>query len=127
MNDVLEESLKMVRLAAKTSSAEVVKKFQPIDKVVANLGEIHQVFINVITNAFKAMDVKGGILTLSTRSLRDSVEVKVSDNGMGIPQKYLSQIFDPFFTTKTTGEGTGLGLNIVYRIVTNDGGTIEEE
>jgi PAS domain S-box-containing protein len=127
MNDVLEESLKMVRLATKTSSVEVVKKFQPIDKVVVNLGEIQQVFTNLITNAFQAMDSKGGILTLSTRSLRDSVEVRVSDNGMGIPQKYLSQIFDPFFTTKKTGEGTGLGLNIVYRIVTKYGGTIDVE
>jgi signal transduction histidine kinase len=127
MNEVLEESLKMVRLATKTSSVEVVKKFQPIDKVVANLGEIQQVLTNLITNAFQAMDGKGGILTLSTRSLRDSVEVKVSDNGMGIPQKYLSQIFDPFFTTKKTGEGTGLGLNIVYRIVTKYGGTIDVE
>ena len=127
MNDVLEESLKMVRLAVKTSSVEVIKKFQPIDKVVANLGEIQQVFTNLITNAFQAMDGKGGILTLSTRSLRDSVEVKVSDNGMGIPQKYLSKIFDPFFTTKKTGEGTGLGLNIVYRIVTKYGGTIDVE
>jgi signal transduction histidine kinase len=127
MNDVLEESLKMVRLAVKTSSVEVVKKFQPIDKVVANLGEIQQVFTNLITNAFQVMDGKGGIITLCTRSLRDSVEVKVSDNGMGIPQKHLSQIFDPFFTTKKTGEGTGLGLNIVYRIVTKYGGTIDVE
>jgi len=127
MNDVLEESLKMVRLAVKTSSVEVVKKFQPIDNVVANLGEIQQVFTNLITNAFQVMDGKGGILTLRTRSLRDSVEVKVSDNGMGIPQKHLSQIFDPFFTTKKTGEGTGLGLNIVYRIVTKYGGTIDVE
>jgi PAS domain S-box-containing protein len=127
MNDVLEESLKMVRLAVKTSEIEVTKNFQPIDKVMANLGEIQQVFTNLITNAFQAMDGKGGILTLSTRSLRDSVEVKVSDNGMGIPQKYVSHIFDPFFTTKKTGEGTGLGLNIVYRIVTKYGGAIDVE
>jgi len=105
----------------------VIKKFQPTDKVVANLGEIQQVLTNLITNAFQAMNGKGGILTLSTRSLKDSVEVKVSDNGIGIPQKYLSKIFDPFFTTKKTGEGTGLGLNIVYRIVTKYGGTIDVE
>jgi PAS domain S-box-containing protein len=127
MSDVLEESLKMIRLAVKTSSVEVIKKFQPTDKVVANLGEIQQVLTNLITNAFQAMHGKGGILTLSTRSLKDSVEVKVSDNGVGIPQKYLSKIFDPFFTTKKTGEGTGLGLNIVYRIVTKYGGTIDVE
>jgi PAS domain S-box-containing protein len=127
LNDVLGESLKMVLLAVKTSSVEVIKKFQPTDKLVANLGEIQQVLTNLITNAFQAMDGKGGILTLSTRSLKDSVEVKVSDNGIGIPQKYLSKIFDPFFTTKKTGEGTGLGLNIVYRIATKYGGTIDVE
>jgi PAS domain S-box-containing protein len=127
MNDVLEESLKMVLLAVKTSPVEVIKKFQQIEKVMANVGEIQQVFTNLITNAFQAMDGKGGILTLATRSFEDSVEVKVGDNGMGIPQNYLSKIFDPFFTTKKTGEGTGLGLNIVYRIVTKYGGTIDVE
>ena len=73
------------------------------------------------------MNGKGGKLVLSTRSLNDSVEVKVSDDGMGIPQKYLNKIFDPFFTTKKPGEGTGLGLNIVSRIVNKYEGTIDVE
>ena len=127
LNEVLEESLKMVRLAIKKTSVEVIKEFQPIEKVQANMGEIQQVFINLITNAFQAMDGHGGKLVLSTRSLKDSVEAKVSDSGNGIPQKYINQIFDPFFTTKNPGEGTGLGLNIVYRIVTKYEGTIDVE
>lgn len=127
LNEVLEESLKMVRLAIKTTSVKVIKKFQPIEKVQANMGEIQQVFTNLITNAFQAMDGNGGKLVLSTRSLKDSVEAKVSDSGNGIPQKYINQIFDPFFTTKNPGEGTGLGLNIVYRIVTKHEGTIDVE
>jgi PAS domain S-box-containing protein len=127
LNEVLEESLKMVRLANKPASAKVTKKFEPIEKIQANTGEIQQVFTNLITNAFQAMNGKGGELVLSTRSLKDSIEVKVSDHGVGIPQKYLSQIFDPFFTTKNPGEGTGLGLNIVYRIVTKYEGTIDVE
>jgi PAS domain S-box-containing protein len=127
INEVLEESLKMVRLAIKTSPVEAIKKFQPLEKIEANLGEIQQVFTNLITNSFQAMNGKGGKLVLSTRSLRDSVEVKVSDEGIGIPQKYLNQIFDPFFTTKKPGTGTGLGLNIVYRIVTKYEGTISVE
>jgi two-component system NtrC family sensor kinase len=73
------------------------------------------------------MNEKGGALTLSTRSLKDTVEIKVSDSGMGIPQKNINKIFDPFFTTKKIGEGTGLGLNIVYRIVTKYEGTIDVE
>jgi len=127
LNEVLEESLKMVRLASKKASVEVIKRFQSIEKIQANIGEIQQVFTNLITNAFQAMDGKSGNLILSTRSLKDSVEVKVSDHGMGIPQKYLNHIFDPFFTTKNPGEGTGLGLNIVYRIVTKYDGTIDVE
>ncbi|MGA2316247.1 MAG: ATP-binding protein [Thermodesulfobacteriota bacterium] len=127
LNEVLEESLKMVRLATKKTPVEVIKKFQSIEKIQANMGEIQQVFTNLITNAFQAMDGQSGSLVLSTRSLKDSVEVKVSDHGVGIPQKYLNQIFDPFFTTKNPGEGTGLGLNIVYRIVTKYEGTIDVE
>jgi PAS domain S-box-containing protein len=127
LNEVLEESLKMVQLASKKTSVEVIRNLQSIEKIRANVGEIQQVFTNLITNAFQAMDGKKAPLTLSTRSFKDSVEVKVSDHGMGIPQKYLSQIFDPFFTTKNPGEGTGLGLNIVYRIVTKYEGTIDVE
>ena len=127
INEVLEESLKMVRLATKTTTIEVGKSFQSVDKIEANPGELQQVFTNLVTNAFQAMNGKGGALILSTRSLKDMVEIKVSDNGMGIPQKYINKIFDPFFTTKKIGEGTGLGLNIVYRIVTKYEGTIDVE
>jgi CheY-like chemotaxis protein len=63
-------------------------------------------------------------LILSTRSFKDFVEVKVSDHGMGIPQKYLGQIFDPFFTTKEVGKGTGLGLSTSIAIVKSHGGFI---
>jgi PAS domain S-box-containing protein len=127
LNAVLEESLKMVRLGSKKAPVEVIKRFQPIERIEANTGEIQQVFTNLITNAFQAMDGRGGELVLSTQPLKDSAEVKVSDQGTGIPQKHLNRIFDPFFTTKKPGEGTGLGLNIVYRIVTKYEGTIEVE
>ncbi len=127
IHKVLEDSLKMVRLAIKTTSVEVIKRFQPVEKIEANMGEIQQVFTNLITNAFQAMNGKEGRLILSTRSLKDSIEVKVSDNGIGIPQKHLNKIFDPFFTTKNPCEGMGLGLNIVYRIITKYKGTIDVE
>ena len=125
--EILENSLKMVQLGTKSAPVEVIKKFQPGEKIKANPGEIQQVFTNLITNAFHAMNGGRGQLILSSRSLKDFVEIKVSDSGVGIPPKYLNQIFDPFFTTKRTGEGTGLGLNIVYRIVTKHEGTIEVE
>jgi signal transduction histidine kinase len=127
IHKVLEDSLKMVRLAIKVTSVEVIKRFQPVEKIEANMGEIQQVFTNLITNAFQAMNGKEGRLILSTRSLNDSIEVKVSDDGIGILQKHLNKIFDPFFTTKNPCEGMGLGLNIVYRIITKYKGTIDVE
>jgi PAS domain S-box-containing protein len=125
--EVLEDALKMVRLAVKTNPVEVVKKFEPVEKIEANAGELQQVFVNLITNAFHAMNGREGRLFLSTRVSKGSVEIKVGDNGTGIPPEHLKKIFDPFFTTKNPGEGTGLGLNIVYRIVTNYQGTIDVE
>jgi signal transduction histidine kinase len=127
INEVLESSLKMVSMAVKVSEIEVVKKLQPIEKIKANPGEIQQVFTNLITNAYQAMNGKGGKLILFTQELNDFVEIKVSDTGYGISPKFLSKIFDPFFTTKKQGEGTGLGLNIVYRIITKYEGTIDVE
>jgi len=127
MNELLDDSVKMVRMGMKAGAVEVVKEFQPVERIEANPGELQQVFVNLITNAFQAVNGKGGTITLSTRSLKDIVEVKVIDTGVGIPQKYLGKIFDPFFTTKKTGEGTGLGLNVAYRIVCKYGGTINVE
>ena len=64
---------------------------------------------------------------LSADRVGDQVHVRVADNGPGIPNTDLKQVFDPFFTTKEPGKGTGLGLNIVYRIVTKYRGTIRIE
>jgi signal transduction histidine kinase len=127
VNEVLESSLKMVRMTKKLDRVEVTKIFQPVEKIKANAGEIQLIFNHLITNAFQAMDGKGGKLTLCTRSLQNSIEVKVGDSGIGIPQKDLNKIFDPFFTTRKFGEGKGLGLNTVYRLVTKYDGSIDVE
>lgn len=127
VNEVLENSLKMVRITNKLNRVEVTKIFQPVEKIRANAGEIQLVFNHLITNAFQAMDGKEGKLTLSTRSLQNAIEVKVGDSGIGIPQKDLGKIFDPFFTTRKFGEGKGLGLNTVYRLVTKYDGRIDVE
>lgn len=91
-----------------------------------NPGELQQVFVNIINNAVQAMQGKGK-LTLSTGSTGGSVVVRISDTGPGISKEHLGKIFDPFFTTKEIGMGTGLGLNIAYRIVTKYMGKIEVE
>ncbi|HQX73670.1 MAG TPA: HAMP domain-containing sensor histidine kinase, partial [Chitinophagaceae bacterium] len=64
---------------------------------------------------------------VSTRKVKDNVEVKVKDNGNGIPQKIIDKIFQPFFTTKPTGQGTGLGLSLSYDIVKAHGGELKVE
>ncbi|MEJ7914245.1 MAG: ATP-binding protein, partial [Chitinophagaceae bacterium] len=64
-------------------------------------------------------------VSVSTKKLNGNVEIKVSDNGNGIPQKVLGKIFQPFFTTKPTGQGTGLGLSLSYDIVQAHGGSIK--
>jgi two-component system NtrC family sensor kinase len=67
------------------------------------------------------------LVIISTKKLNDKVEIKVKDNGNGIPQKILDKIFQPFFTTKPTGQGTGLGLSLAYDIVKTFGGEIKVE
>ncbi len=93
--------------------------------------DIGRVVLNLLTNAFYVVDEKkkntpqppeGRVydptVSISTKKINDKVEIRVSDNGNGIPQKILEKIFQPFFTTKPTGQGTGLGLSLSYDIVT---------
>ena len=99
--------------------------------------EVNRVFINLIGNGFYAAAKRQResgeanfrpILKVETRDLGEAVEVRIRDNGIGIPAEIKDKLFQPFFTTKPTGEGTGLGLSISYDIVTQQhGGTIEVE
>jgi signal transduction histidine kinase len=76
------------------------------------------VWTNIIDNAADAMDGRGD-LTIRTRREGDSVVVEITDNGPGIPLEIRPRLFEPFFTTKPLGKGSGLGLDIAYRIVVN--------
>jgi signal transduction histidine kinase len=97
--------------------------------------EMTRVFLNLFGDGFYAATKRqrdgGGpdfrpVLTVETRDLGEAVEVRVRDNGTGIPLEIRDKLFQPFFTTKPTGEGTGLGLSISYDIVTQQhGGAIE--
>ncbi|MGK2864696.1 MAG: sensor histidine kinase, partial [Chitinophagaceae bacterium] len=94
-----------------------------------------RVILNLITNAFYEVNEKwkSGIenykptVTVSTKKINGVVELKVGDNGNGIPQKVLDKMFQPFFTTKPTGQGTGLGLSLAYDIVKSHGGELKVE
>ncbi len=97
--------------------------------------DIGRVILNLITNAFYVVDEKKKqigegyepTVTVSTIKNEDTVEIRVKDNGSGIPAKILDKIFQPFFTTKPTGQGTGLGLSLSYDIVKAHGGELKVE
>jgi signal transduction histidine kinase len=102
----------------------VVRDYAPnLPKVMASGSELNQVWTNIIDNAADAMK-DSGKLTIRTARENDFVLVEIADSGSGIPPEALSRIFDPFFTTKGVGEGTGLGLDVVNRIIKNVGGHI---
>ncbi len=102
----------------------VIRDYAPnLPKVMASGSELNQVWTNLIDNAADAMNGNGK-LTIRTARENDFVLVEIADNGAGIPPEALSRIFDPFFTTKGVGEGTGLGLDVVNRIIKNVGGHI---
>ena len=99
--------------------------------------EITRVILNLVSNGFYAVTKRsnenGGsafdpVLTAATRNLGDRVEIRIRDNGTGIPPDVKEKMFNPFFTTKPAGEGTGLGLSMSHDIVVKQhGGTIEVE
>ena len=98
--------------------------------------DLGRVILNLINNAFYAVSEKQKqniagyepTVAVVTKKIKDRVEIKVKDNGNGIPQKILDKIFQPFFTTKPTGQGTGLGLSLAYDIATKGhGGELKVE
>jgi signal transduction histidine kinase len=107
----------LVMLASKLEGIEVVEDFdRSLPKAPVYAGELNQVWTNLIDNAVQAMNGHG-TLTIRTSMDGDRVRVEVGDTGPGVPQKLRQRIFEPFFTTKPVGQGTGLGLDISYRIV----------
>jgi len=105
----------------------VVRDYDPsLPRVCAYGSELNQVWTNLIDNAIGAMHGEGEIRIRTARE-NDCVLVEIGDNGPGIPKEIQPRIFEPFFTTKPVGEGTGLGLDTVYRIVTRHHGDIRVE
>jgi signal transduction histidine kinase len=107
----------LTMLAGKFAGLRVVKEFDPaLPDIPAYPGELNQVWTNLIDNAIAAMAGEG-TLTVRTGVEGECVLVEIGDTGPGIPPELTTKIFEPFFTTKPVGEGTGLGLDISYRIV----------
>jgi len=126
LNDQLKEAIKLSKYSTPLDHIELVTDYQDIPPVRGNAGEIQQVFINLMSNAVQAMNGKGRLFVKS-RHEDSSVVVTIRDTGTGIKKEHLNQLFAPFFTTKDPGKGTGLGLNIVHKIITNHGGSMSVE
>jgi two-component system, cell cycle sensor histidine kinase and response regulator CckA len=94
--------------------------------VLADRGQLEQVLVNLVLNARDAMP-RGGELHLRVRSSEHDTTLEVSDTGTGIEETIRSRIFEPFFTTKPVGHGTGLGLAVVYGVISQAGGTVRAE
>jgi signal transduction histidine kinase/streptogramin lyase len=151
VNTLADEYLRLsyhgLRAKDKLFNATMITDFdQNIEEINIVPQDIGRVFLNLFNNAFYAVAekkkmqpevlpsealVKEGYdpaVSVSTKMINDQIEIRIKDNGMGIPEKSLDKIFQPFFTTKPTGEGTGLGLSLSYEIITKGhGGTIEVE
>jgi PAS domain S-box-containing protein len=138
---IVKEVLKLLR-ASLPVTIDIVQQIESDAAVMADPVQIHQVMMNLCTNAGYAMREKGGRLTVrlvethlaeaAARQLGEVVpgrylNLSVTDTGHGIAPEHLSRIFDPFFTTKPKGEGTGMGLSVVHGIVTGLGGAISVE
>jgi signal transduction histidine kinase len=119
----LETTLTIMNHKLKRGITVVRDYASNLPKVMSSGSELNQVWTNLIDNAADAMNGNGK-LTVRTARENDFVLVEIADNGAGIPPETLSRIFDPFFTTKGVGEGTGLGLDVVSRILKNVGGHI---
>jgi signal transduction histidine kinase len=119
----LETTLTIMNHKLKRGITVIREYAANLPKVMSSGSELNQVWTNLIDNAADAMK-SNGKLTIRTARENDFVLVEIADNGTGIPPEALSRIFDPFFTTKGVGEGTGLGLDVVNRIIKNVGGHI---
>jgi signal transduction histidine kinase len=145
INSLADEYLKIAYHSARTKekdfNATLKKEFdKSIDKINIETQDIGRVLLNLYNNAFYAVNEKKKlspdnyepIVSVSTKAVKLhsedlGVEIRVADNGNGIPQNILDKIFQPFFTTKPTGEGTGLGLTLSYDILKAHGGDIKVE
>ena len=120
----LHSTLKLLSSELK-GKVEVKLELEPLPNTVCNPNELNQVFLNLIINAKHATEgVKNAIINISSYSENDTIYIRVRDNGCGMSEKVKQQIFVPFYTTKTIGQGTGMGMAVVYGIITDHQGDI---
>ena len=124
LSKVTAEAISLFSLEQDAVPIEVTNDCQPGINVRADYQQLLQVLLNLLGNARDA-SVAGARVTVSAAVDRDSARLEVSDEGCGIPASLITRVFEPFFTTKDPGKGTGLGLALVYRMVTDMGGQVQ--
>ena len=140
LQPLVQDGLDLLRASLPSNLEMRVELKAPQATVMADGTQMHQVLMNLVTNAYHALREKGGVLTVRLEEkLLDDAQARdllglnrgrylcleVSDNGPGMPPEVLARVFDPFFTTKEVGEGSGLGLAVVHGIVKRHGGAME--
>ena len=129
INDVVKESIAIMDHQLGIHGVKVEKELAgDLSHIMANGNQIQQILMNFMLNAQQAMNGEPGLITFTTRLLNESsIELRIQDNGPGIPEDIQAKIFDPFFTTKPAGKGTGLGLSVSYGIIKDHKGDIRVE
>lgn len=129
INSVVSEALDIVDHQLSINQVSIEKMLAPdLPDIAGNANQLQQVLMNFAVNAQQAMQGEPGSFTISTaQASSDTVEIRVSDTGPGMPADVRDKIFEPFFTTKPAGEGTGLGLSVSYGIIRDHGGDIVVE
>lgn len=125
LNEVISDSMLILESRLRKSDINLKLSLEKeLPPVTADFSQMKQVIINLVVNSEQAI-TNDGEIEIKTFSRAGSVYLEISDNGIGISQKLLKKIFLPFFTTKQAGDGTGLGLSVVYGIINSHGGKIE--
>ncbi|NJB85977.1 signal transduction histidine kinase [Lewinella marina] len=125
VHEGIRSTVTMLNHVLKKKNVTLTKELgENIPRVKALAGELNQVWTNLLSNALDALGDAGGKLIIRTFQQRDCVCVEVEDDGPGIPEDIQSRIFEPFFTTKGVGEGTGMGLDIVRRVIDHHNGSV---
>jgi signal transduction histidine kinase len=122
--DVVRQAVQMLR-ATVPATVGIVEAIDATPCLQGDPGELHQVVVNLVTNAAQAIGPATGSITIRLQASGGDLRLSVEDTGCGVDAATIDRIFEPFFTTKEVGEGTGLGLSVVHGIVTSRGGRID--
>lgn len=130
IHEGIDATLTLLNNSITNLNIKVNKNYAELPDIECYPGKINQVLMNLLSNAIDALkftknENKAGVISIETQLINNNAIIKITDNGMGIPEAKISKIFDPFYTTKDVGEGTGLGLSIVYGIIKSHNGKIE--